>query len=71
MEVSLIVSDGKFSNITVTPKNGYDSTTNVPYITKAANGTKKDGCCETDHRYKWNRRIDTVSMIYLLIKCDC
>ena len=40
MEVSLTVSDGKFSNITVTPKNGYDSTTNDSYFNKAYNKSK-------------------------------
>ena len=40
VEVSLIVSDGKFSNITVTPKNGYDSTTNDSYFNKAYNKSK-------------------------------
>ena len=40
VEVSLTVSDGKFSNITVTPKNGYDSTTNDSYFNKAYNKSK-------------------------------
>ena len=40
VEVSLTVSDGKFSNITVTPKNGYDSTTNDFYFNKAYNKSK-------------------------------
>lgn len=40
VEVSLTVSDGKFSDITVTPKNGYDSTTNDNYFNKAYNKSK-------------------------------
>ena len=35
VEVSLTVKDGKFSDITVTPKNGYNAEDNASYLSKA------------------------------------
>ena len=40
VEVSLTVKDGKFSDITVTPKNGYNATDNATYFNKAYSGKK-------------------------------
>ena len=39
-EVSLTVADGKFTDITVTPKNGYNATANSSYFSKAYDKSK-------------------------------
>ena len=43
LQVALTVKDGKFSNITVTPGEGYDSSVNDPYLVKKAVSGKKGG----------------------------
>lgn len=40
VEVSLTVADGKFTDITVTPKNGYNATANSSYFSKAYDKSK-------------------------------
>lgn len=40
VEVSLTVADGKFTDITVTPKNGYNATVNSSYFSKAYDKSK-------------------------------
>lgn len=40
VEVSLTVTDGKFTDITVTPKNGYNATANSSYFSKAYDKSK-------------------------------
>ncbi len=40
VDVTLSVKDGKFSDITVTPKNGYDEATNNSYFSKAYSKSK-------------------------------
>lgn len=43
VQVALTVKDGKFSDITVTPGEGYDSGVNDPYLVKKAVSGKKGG----------------------------